>query len=105
MARNEIYILPECTEKSLSGNEWHFKSKLKVPSLVADKLINDLELVFQEEYLGVKKYANEFFDVNLVYSSDKIDEVCIRSTLTSNSVVARLTDILKGEQVEIFSPE
>ena len=81
-----------------------FKADCIIPKYVESKVANALGLALHEEYLGIRKYVNEFTDMNVVYTDNEIVEICVRSTLDSNNFVHNLLKDLQQDDVDIFIP-
>lgn len=102
MAKNIVYIIPINTNKSLVDSAWTFKSKNTIPTQALEKIVDILNLVFEEEYLGIKKYKNSFIDMNVVFTNNRINEICIRTTLQKDELIDELSKLLNSFELEIF---
>jgi hypothetical protein len=105
MTKSIIFILPKNTKRTLSESGWLFRSKMKVPISVQTKLLHVLNLEFEEEYLEIKKYKNEYIEMNITFTGKKITEIYLRTILQKNLFVNQIIDILRDEEVEVFVPD
>jgi hypothetical protein len=60
MAAIVLFILPIETRSELGEDGWVFESKRFVPDSAIQKLISFFNAPLKEEFLGIRKYQNEF---------------------------------------------
>jgi hypothetical protein len=104
MAKSVIFVLPKDSKRTLDESGWLFRSSGAISNLIYAKIINFLNVKLTEEFLGIKKYENEYTQANIVYSNKKFKEIYIRTSLHKDELVSQLAELLRNDAVDIFVP-
>ena len=105
MARTVVFVLPIKTKRAIVDSCWSFNSSNTISNFIETKLVDFLNLDFEEEYLDIKKYKNEYTEMNVVFTNKKIIEIDIRTKLEKEKFVKVVSNLLRDDEVEVFTPD